>query len=221
MGLFDSIVSQAAGSLLSGGNTNAPAGMMNVVMGLLNDNGGGAAGLQGLVSQFASKGLGDVVQSWIGTGANLPISAEQIQAVLGSQQVQGIAQQLGLSPDAASNVLAQFLPQAVDTVTPGGQLDTNQLLSQGLSMLKGFTNLAGQQLAAGRVTLASPRCHAVTGARPAVRASARGRPPDPWRARCRPWSGCDAGTRAGAGRRPRPRSRTHRPDGRAACSRRP
>lgn len=142
MGLFDSIVSQAAGSLLSGGNTSAPAGMMNVVMGLLNANGGGAAGLQGLVSQFASKGLGDVVQSWIGTGANLPISAEQIQAVLGSQQVQGIAQQLGLSPDAASNVLAQFLPQAVDTVTPGGQLDTNQLLSQGLSMLKGFTNQA-------------------------------------------------------------------------------
>ncbi|MEY2690031.1 MAG: hypothetical protein RL375_4231 [Pseudomonadota bacterium] len=139
MGLFDSIVSQATGSLLSGGSNNAPAGMMDVVLGLLNSNGGGAAGLQGLVSSFASQGLGDVVQSWIGTGANLPISAEQIQSVLGSAQVQGIAQQLGLTPDAASSALAQFLPQAVDTLTPNGQLDTSQLLSQGLSMLKGFT----------------------------------------------------------------------------------
>lgn len=139
MGLFDSIASQAAGALMSGGSGTAPSGMMDVVLGLLNNNGGGAAGLQGLVSQFAAKGLGPVVQSWIGTGSNLPISAEQIQAVLGSQQVLAIAQKLGLSPEAASNALAQFLPQAVDTLTPGGQLDTNQLLSQGLSMLKGFT----------------------------------------------------------------------------------
>jgi uncharacterized protein YidB (DUF937 family) len=138
MGLFDSIASQAAGALMSGGS-NAPAGMMDVVLGLLNNHGGGASGLQGLVASFASQGLGPVVESWIGSGHNLPISPEQIHAVLGSGQVQGIAKQLGLSPADASSALAQFLPQAVDTLTPNGHLDTNQLLSQGLSMLKGFT----------------------------------------------------------------------------------
>jgi uncharacterized protein YidB (DUF937 family) len=139
MGLFDSIVSQAAGSLMSGGS-NAPSGMMDVVLGLLNNNGGGAgAGLQGLMASFANQGLGHVVESWIGNGHNLPISGEQIHAVLGSEQVQGIAQKLGLSTADASSALAQFLPHAVDTMTPNGQLDTNQLLSQGLSMLKGFT----------------------------------------------------------------------------------
>jgi uncharacterized protein YidB (DUF937 family) len=142
MGLFDSIVSQAAGSLMSGGS-NAPSGMMDVVLGLLNNNSsGGGSGLQGLVASFASQGLGHVVESWIGNGHNLPISAEQIHAVLGSEQVQGIAQKLGLSTADASSALAQFLPHAVDTMTPNGQLDTNQLLSQGLSMLRGFTNQA-------------------------------------------------------------------------------
>jgi uncharacterized protein YidB (DUF937 family) len=142
MGLFDSIAAQAAGALLSphGGPSAGPAGMMDAVTGLLGSHAaGGVGGLQGLVTMFAAKGLGPIIQSWIGSGQNLPISADQIMAVLGSSQVQAIAGKLGLSGGDAAGALAQFLPQAVDTMTPGGHLPDGHLMEQGLSLLKGLT----------------------------------------------------------------------------------
>lgn len=57
--------------------------LMSSVMGLL----GGQGGLNNLISQFDAKGLGDVIGSWVGTGKNLPVSADQIQSVLGSDQI--------------------------------------------------------------------------------------------------------------------------------------
>jgi uncharacterized protein YidB (DUF937 family) len=68
-----------------------------------------------------------VVQSWIGTGQNLPISPEQLQQVLGGDTVAGLARQLGLSPQDASQGLAGLLPQLVDQLTPQGQLPQNGL----------------------------------------------------------------------------------------------
>ena len=56
------------------------------------------------------------------TGRNLPISAEQIQAVLGSAQVQALAAKAGIDPQKASQAIAQILPQLVDRCTPNGQL---------------------------------------------------------------------------------------------------
>jgi uncharacterized protein YidB (DUF937 family) len=142
MGLFDSIASQAAGALLGQHGVTpaaAPAGMMDVVQGLLGHAGGGAAGLQALVGAFSAQGLGGVIQSWIGSGHNLPISAEQIRAVLGNAQVQAIAHQLGLPVDGALQALSQFLPPAIDTLTPNGQLVDSHLMEQGLSLFKGLT----------------------------------------------------------------------------------
>ncbi|MEY4748782.1 MAG: hypothetical protein RIQ60_996 [Pseudomonadota bacterium] len=152
MGLFDSIASQAAGALLgqpgSAEAGTAPAGMMDVVLGLLGSSGaaaGGSAGglaggLAGLVSAFGQQGLGHLVESWIGTGHNLPVAPDQLMSVLGNEQVQGIARQLGLPVDGALQALAQVLPQAVDGLTPGGQLPEagSDLLSQGLSLLQGL-----------------------------------------------------------------------------------
>jgi uncharacterized protein YidB (DUF937 family) len=63
-----------------------------------------------------------VIQSWIGNGANLPISADQLTRVLGSPQVQQMAQQAGLNPQELSGALAQILPHIVDHLTPNGQI---------------------------------------------------------------------------------------------------
>ncbi len=117
MGLFDSIAGQVLGQLTQG--NEGVGGFMQAVGGLINNHPGG---LQGLVQAFEQQGLGGVVASWVGTGQNLPISGEQIQAVLGNQQVAAIAQSLGFSPQEASNKLAEFLPQVVDKLTPTGQL---------------------------------------------------------------------------------------------------
>ncbi len=106
---------------------------MEIITGLLKSSESG--GLQGLAETFNEKGLGEVMSSWIGKGENLPISPEQIQQVLGSGQVQQIAEKLGVSSEEASSGLAEMLPQIVDKLSPEGSLPTQDLLQQGLGMI--------------------------------------------------------------------------------------
>jgi uncharacterized protein YidB (DUF937 family) len=83
--------------------------------------------------------LADQVASWIGTGNNLPISAEQIQQVLGSSYVQELAAKMGINTADVAGSLASLLPQVVDKLTPDGQLPgDNKLLEAGLAGLKGL-----------------------------------------------------------------------------------
>ena len=94
-------------------------------------------GLSGLLQQFHDKGLGGLVSSWVSTGQNLPISADQIQHVLGSEQVKELAARAGISPDSVSSHLSQLLPVLVDKLTPNGQVPQGgSLLEEGMGMLK-------------------------------------------------------------------------------------
>jgi len=130
MGLLDSVVGALAGGQSGGSNP-----LINVVMQLINNPQTG--GLGGLVQSFQQGGLGNIVNSWVSTGQNLPISAEQIQAVLGGGKMQEIASQLGVSTEQASGGLADLLPQLVDKLTPNGQVpEGGDMLAQGLDMLK-------------------------------------------------------------------------------------
>ena len=76
--------------------------------------------------------------SWIGTGENLPISAQQLQSVLGNEQVRAIAQKLGISGDAAASGLASVLPQVIDKLTPTGTVPESGALGQAIDLLKGL-----------------------------------------------------------------------------------
>ncbi len=94
-------------------------------------------GLSGLVQIFHEKGLGEVVSSWVGTGQNLPVTSEQVHHIFGSQRVQELASQAGVSPEAASSRLAALLPVLVDNLTPNGQLPQHgNLLEMGMNVLK-------------------------------------------------------------------------------------
>jgi uncharacterized protein YidB (DUF937 family) len=128
MGLFDELAG-AAGALFQGNAASSP--VAKSVVQLLSQGGG----LTGLVQTLQQKGLGDVVGSWVGTGANLPISPQQVQAALDGP-VQQLAAQHGLSADAVSKTLSQLLPGLVDHLTPGGQLPSGNALEQGLSALR-------------------------------------------------------------------------------------
>ena len=130
MGLLDAIAGQVMGSLGQGGSS----GLVDAIGGLIAQNGG----LGGLADRFRDGGLGDVVDSWISTGHNLPISGDQIRAVLGSDEVRRIASQLGLSPDAVAGQLAHVLPQVVDHVTPSGAVPDDDTLASLLGKLKGL-----------------------------------------------------------------------------------
>jgi uncharacterized protein YidB (DUF937 family) len=78
--------------------------------------------LNGLVAALQKGGLDEQVKSWLGPGANLPVTAEQLRAVLGNAQVQEFARQLGLPVDQALKTMAQYLPEIVDKASPNGVL---------------------------------------------------------------------------------------------------
>jgi uncharacterized protein YidB (DUF937 family) len=112
MSIFDSVKE------MLGSNSGANAGLMSHAMDLVNNPETG--GLQGLVQQFHEKGMGDVVNSWIGPGGNHPITADQIQQVLGQDRINAIASKFGMSSEDASAKMAQLLPTIVDKLTPAG-----------------------------------------------------------------------------------------------------
>lgn len=129
MGLLDGL----AGSLLGGGGGGGmhPQLLSAVAQMFLGQGGGG---LQGVLGMFEQKGLGNVVQSWVGTGPNLPISPQQILGVLGQGNVQQLASQSGLSVEDVGQQLAQHLPGLVDKVTPDGNMPDASALQGLLSM---------------------------------------------------------------------------------------
>jgi uncharacterized protein YidB (DUF937 family) len=130
MSFLEDMACKELGSVLS--SSSNP--LASSVMQMINNQPGG---LSGLVQQFHDKGLGSLVSSWVSTGQNLPISADQIQHALGSDQVKELAAKAGISPEAASSHLAQLLPMLVDKLTPNGQVpETSSLLQSGMDMLK-------------------------------------------------------------------------------------
>ena len=122
MGLLDQVVG-ALGGAQGGGQGAGQAELINAVIGMLGSGSGGhAGGLGELVARFQQGGLGDVVSSWISTGQNLPISAEQLGSVLGQDAIAGLAQKTGMPAGDLASQLSQMLPQIVDSLTPNGQL---------------------------------------------------------------------------------------------------
>ena len=81
-----------------------------------------AGGLDGLINQFNKNGLGDVINSWIGTGQNQAISPTQLREVLGRKTVNDLSQQAGAPRDDLLSQLAKYLPGVIDKLTPNGQL---------------------------------------------------------------------------------------------------
>lgn len=78
--------------------------------------------LAGLVAALEKGGLGPQVQSWLGNGANMPITEDQLKAVLGNSQVQEFARHLGLPVDQTLAALAKYLPDIVDKASSNGVL---------------------------------------------------------------------------------------------------
>ncbi len=137
MGLFDDLLKSGLSSLGGSGSQQPALGLASGILEMLTSQQSG--GLQGLVQSFTQKGLGDIVSSWVSTGANLPVSGGQIQSALGSDVISSLAQKAGIAPDMASSILAQVLPVVVDKLTPQGTIpEGGNILEQGLNILKGM-----------------------------------------------------------------------------------
>lgn len=170
MGLMDDLLGKAAGAMAGGqagggdvlggllGQLGGGGGALGQVLGSLGGHGGQGGqqwlqmglqllqqhgGLPALLSQLKGAGLGSQVDSWVGTGANLPVSPAQLQQALGGAgggNILGqLAAQMGVSTDQAGGALSKLLPELVNQMTPSGHVPDNHsdLLSGALGMLRG------------------------------------------------------------------------------------
>jgi uncharacterized protein YidB (DUF937 family) len=137
MSLFDSVMGAVSGHVQQQGGIAS-------VLGSLLANNSELGGLDGLVDKFRQAGLGDAVNSWIGTGANQAISGDQLTGALGSDVVTKAASQLGLDPSQLSGQLAQMLPGLIDKLTPNGAAPAGGLGNAGdlMGMLGGLLGKA-------------------------------------------------------------------------------
>ena len=130
MGLLDGLLENVLGI----GAQQSQGSILQVALQVLEQNGG----LPGIISKFEHGGMSDHVGSWVGTGANMPISGAQLQEILGSGSIGEIAQRLGLSHGDASSGLAQVLPQVIDKMTPDGQVpaDHGDIVARARALLE-------------------------------------------------------------------------------------
>ncbi|MFI9724058.1 YidB family protein [Streptomyces sp. NPDC052396] len=88
---------------------------------------GGGESLEGLIQELNEGGLGEQTRSWVSTGGNQPVGGPDIAQAVPDQVLNHVAQQSGLSPEQTADRLAEALPQAVDKLTPAGEIPQGSL----------------------------------------------------------------------------------------------
>lgn len=150
MGLLDGLVGNVIGSILSGNQAQNPLGsvlgslgggnqgqrgnlLLQIALMMLQQNGG----VEGVLNKFRQGGLAQQADSWVSTGQNMNISADQLQQVFGSSTMSDLAARLGTSEDQAGSAMAQVLPEVINRLTPEGRVpeNDNEEIAQGLSTL--------------------------------------------------------------------------------------
>ena len=116
MGLLDQVVGAALGGAgKSGGGLDAI--LLQQLIGMLSKPGA----LNNLMASFQQQGLGNILQSWLGSGQNLPISPSQVQQVLGDGMLSSLAKSAGVGVPETASALSSLLPKVVDGISPGGK----------------------------------------------------------------------------------------------------
>jgi uncharacterized protein YidB (DUF937 family) len=95
-----------------------PAGALTGLAGAVSDEGG----LDAMVGKLNEAGYGDAVNTWIGGGPNQPVDPQALGAALGDEEVQRLAGKSGLDVATLLPLLATFLPQIINMLTPKGQV---------------------------------------------------------------------------------------------------
>jgi uncharacterized protein YidB (DUF937 family) len=150
MGLLDNVLGAVMGAQGQQAEQGAGLGgiiamiagnpqMMSAITSMLS-NDGAQGGLGGLVSKFQQAGMGDVIGSWVGTGANQQVSGDQLTQVLGGDAMADMAQQMGLNSGDLAQQLSHILPGVIDKLTPHGQAPAAGLGNSGdlMGMLGGL-----------------------------------------------------------------------------------
>jgi uncharacterized protein YidB (DUF937 family) len=129
MGLFDNLATNMMNKVMG---DKAP--MAKLAMELFQQYGG----LPGILQTLKAGGLSEQVDSWVGTGTNIPVTAQQIGAALGSSVLAGIASKLDISSEQLTAKIAEYMPDVVNQLTPNGVVENNPalIMSRLMGMLK-------------------------------------------------------------------------------------
>jgi uncharacterized protein YidB (DUF937 family) len=126
------------GSLLGGsdpasgeGGAGAPASLIASVLAMLKEH-----GLANFVQMLQSKGLGDLVASWVGTGPNAEVSGEQLARAFEPEQINELSRTSGVPAGQIPAMLAKILPGLIDKLTPDGLVEEGGMVDQALDFLK-------------------------------------------------------------------------------------
>lgn len=129
----------AAGRSSQAGTSGPGGGMMlamllPLAMGWVQRNGGVGA----VLDRFRQNGLGAQAASWVSTEQNAPLQPQDVHKVVGQDEINSMAQQLGVPPDQVAHGLSQILPQVIDKVSPEGAVphDADQRIESGMSQLQ-------------------------------------------------------------------------------------
>ena len=135
MGAFDSVVNR-----LTAGKEDLAGAPKRLVAGAVELIESQKGGMQAMVDRLSASGLGEHVKSWVSTGANLPVTADQIKKALSSGEIDRLALKTKLSVDEVTSHLAAALPQIVDKLTPDGAItaDALKVKAQGILGKLGF-----------------------------------------------------------------------------------
>ncbi len=120
------------GGSLGGGGGLAGGGLGGLLGSLLAGGAAGSilsGGLGDLLNQLQQKGHGDTANSWVSQGPNKQISPGDLANALGSDQIDHMMSQSGLSREDLLNGLSQQLPEAINHLTPDGRLPTGEELA--------------------------------------------------------------------------------------------
>lgn len=127
------------GGRSQGGGSQMIAALLPVLLGMLANRSSGNAGgggLEGLLRQFQAAGLGQQADSWVGTGPNMAVSADDLARVFGRDQLAQLASRAGIGEEEAAGGLASLLPEFVNQLTPQGQVPASGEVDDALSSLQ-------------------------------------------------------------------------------------
>ena len=113
------LAAETAGAKGAQSPAHDPHAMLESVMELIGQHGG----LGGLLDKLKAGGLADAVSSWVGTGDNQAVPANQLESAIGADTISKITAKLGITKEQASSLLARYLPMVIDKLTPHGKLE--------------------------------------------------------------------------------------------------
>ena len=138
MSLFDSVISMAADKFGLGDKSGT---LLSALLSMMTNQDSG--GFSGFLNLFSKAGLGDLASSWVSSGANSPLSNEQLESALGSNTIGSIAEKVGLPAGTATSAIAWMVPQVIDKLTPDGVVpEEKDLLSKIGDFLSGWGGAA-------------------------------------------------------------------------------